>query len=245
MNTHQKLTFKQRLGTLLIPKLPVTRENFERLRFELNALRVGLNNRINPFAIYKVRQQRSRTGLSVNIGAGPFGTPGWVNIDMFKFKEVTLVYDCRKKMPFKNETVERIRCEHVFEHLDRNDEAPKFLSECLRSLKNGGVLRIIVPDLELFVKAYASGDRQQWNAIGFDLDRLPWGLETPMDILNHTFRQNGEHKYGYDFETLHKTVAAAGFSKVTKASWGVSQDPMLQGDLENHKPYSLYVDCMK
>jgi predicted SAM-dependent methyltransferase len=148
-------------------------------------------------------------------------------------------------MPFKNETVERIRCEHVFEHLDRKDEAPKFLSECLRSLKKGGVLRIIVPDLELFVKAYCSGNKQQWKAIGFDLDNLPWELETPMDILNHTFRQNGEHKYGYDFETLHRTATAAGFSKVAKTSWGVSQDPMLQDDLENHQPYSLYVDCMK
>jgi predicted SAM-dependent methyltransferase len=245
MDTHKKLTIKQRLGALLIPRLPVTRENFDRLRFEFNAFRINLNNRINPFAIYKVRRQRAATGLSVNVGAGPFGSPDWVNIDMFNYKGVNLVYDCRKKLPFRDTTVDRIRCEHVFEHLDRKDEAPEFLSECYRCLRTGGILRIVVPDLELFVRAYVSGDRQQWQAIGFDLDHLPWGLETPMDILNHTFRQNGEHKYGYDFETLRITAAAAGFSKITKLSWGSSEDPKLRGDLENHRPYSLYVDCLK
>jgi hypothetical protein len=66
-----------------------------------------------------------------------------------------------------------------------------------------------------------------------------------MDILNHTFRQRGEHKFGYDFETLRRTVSKAGFLKITKMSWGNSADPMLKDDLPNHRPYSLYVDCMK
>lgn len=242
---HEKKTLKQRLGSFLIPKLPITKENFDKLRFEMNAMSVNLNNRINPIAISKVNRERAKTGLSVNIGAGPFGKDGWVNIDMFKYQNITLVYDCRKKLPFKDGTVDRIRCEHVFEHLDRKDESPSFLKDSLRCLIPGGVLRIVVPDLELFVNAYCAGTPEAWAALGFDLDNLPWGLETPMDILNHTFRQNGEHKYGYDFTTLRKTVMAAGFSNAEKMSWGRSADHALEDDLENHKPYSLYVDCIK
>lgn len=241
----EKKTLKQKIGSFLIPKLPITRENFDKLRFEWNAMTVSLNNRINPVAISRVNRERAKTGLSVNIGAGPFGKDGWVNIDMFRYNNITLVYDCRKKLPFKDATVERIRCEHVFEHLDRKDESPSFLNDSLRCLVPGGVLRIVVPDLELFVKAYCAGTPEAWKRLGFDMDNLPWGLETPMDILNHTFRQNGEHKFGYDFETLHRTVIAAGFGKAEKMSWGKSADPRLEDDLENHRPYSLYVDCIK
>jgi hypothetical protein len=66
-----------------------------------------------------------------------------------------------------------------------------------------------------------------------------------MDILNHTFRQNGEHKYGYDYETIRRTIIQCGFKQVDKKSWGQSFDPKLQDDLENHRPYSLYVECVK
>ncbi len=243
MNT--KLTFKQKLGKFLIPRLPVTKENFDRIRFELHAFLINLNNFFNPLARYKIYMQRKENNLSVNIGAGPFGKPGWVNIDTFRYKNITLVYDCRRKLPFKNESVLRIRCEHVFEHLDIHDEVPKFLSECRRCMVKGAVLRIIVPDLELFIKAYVSNDENEWREIGFNLSDLPGGLETPMDILNHTFRQNGEHKYGYDFETLNKVLKSAGFSNVEKKQWSKSADNLLEDDLENHKPYSLYVDCIK
>jgi predicted SAM-dependent methyltransferase len=238
----QGQTLKQRIGNYIIPRLPVTKENFDRFRFEMNSFLLNIKNGINPVAISKIRQLQKRTDLSVNVGAGPFGKEGWVNIDMFRMKNITITYDCRKKLPFTDDSVSRIRSEHVFEHLDRVDEAPKFLNECYRCLKTGGVLRIVVPDLELFVHAYCSGDPEEWKKIGYDLSNASWG---PMEILNHTFRQNGEHKFGYDFETLRKTVSVAGFARIEKMSWGRSLDHSLEDDLENHRPYSLYVDCVK
>jgi predicted SAM-dependent methyltransferase len=241
----EKRTFKQRIGAFLIPKLPITMENFNVLRFELKCMRINLNNRINPFAISKIHRQRSKTGLSVNIGAGPFGQADWTNIDMFPHKNVALIYDCRRKLPFADGSVDRIRCEHVFEHLDNKDEAPKFLKECLRCLGTGKVMRIVVPDLELFINAYCDSSGEAWKKLGYDLNNLPGDLETPMDILNYTFRQSGEHKYGYDFRTLQGILQKAGFKVIQKMSWGNSLDPMLKDDQENHKGYSLYVDCVK
>jgi predicted SAM-dependent methyltransferase len=238
-------SLKQKIGAFIIPILPITRENFNRLRFELHTFLINTNNSINPFALYKIYTLKRRTNISINVGAGPFGKENWINIDTHKFKNISLVYDCRRKLPFRESSVSRIRCEHVFEHLDKVDEAPTFLKNCLRCLAPGGILRIVVPDLELFITAYNSKDPKEWQKIGFDLTNLPWGLETPMDILNHTFRQNGEHKYGYDFFTLQKLVLKAGFSQVNKMEWGKSNDNLLEDDLENHKPYSLYVDCIK
>ncbi|WP_431212341.1 class I SAM-dependent methyltransferase [Puia sp. P3] len=238
-------SLKQIVGTYIIPKLPMSRETFEKVRYELNAVYVSINNSINPYYIARLNRHRNKNNLSVNVGAGPFGQEGWTNIDMFKFKNISFPYDCRKKLPFRDNTVDRIRAEHVFEHLDKKEEAPKFLSECLRCLKPDGTLRIVVPDLELFINAYKTGTAEAWKSLGFDIDNLPGGLVTPMDILNYTFRQNGEHKYAYDFATLRYTVMNAGFKDVTKVSFGVSADPMLRADQEVHRNYSLYADCTK
>ena len=238
-------TFKQKIGKSLIPSLPMSRETFDKLRHELNCMFITVNNAINPVYIARINRHRNRTDLSVNVGAGPFGQEGWTNIDMFHYKNVSFRYDCRKRLPFRDGSVARIRCEHVFEHLHKKEEAPKFLSECLRCLKPGGILRIIVPDLQLFIEAYQAGTPEAWQKLGYDLNNLPGGLVTPMDILNYTFRQNGEHKYAYDFPTLRGEILQAGFKEVRKMSWGNSLDPMLTDDQPVHKDYSLYVDCIK
>jgi predicted SAM-dependent methyltransferase len=240
-----KRTLKQKIGSSLIPGLPMSRETFDKIRHELNCLFVNVNNAINPFNIARINRHRNKTGLSVNIGAGPFGQESWTNIDMFLYKNVSFRYDCRKRLPFRDNTVDRIRCEHVFEHLHKEEEAPKFLSECLRCLRPGGILRIIVPDLELFIDAYRTGTPEAWQKLGYDLNNLTGGLATPMDILNYTFRQNGEHKWAYDLPTLRGMVLKSGFKEVHKMSWGNSLDPMLKDDQPVHKDYSLYVDCIK
>jgi len=238
-------TLKSRLGKFFFSYLPITRENFEIIRHEFRMFRVNLNNFLNPIAIFNLRKGIAGKDLSINLGAGPFGKSGWVNVDIRKFKHINFTYDFRKKLPFKTNSVRRIRLEHVFEHLDIKDEVPVFLKECLRVLQPNGVLRIVVPDLGKFISAYISNDLNQWALLGWNLNHLPPNFYTPMDILNHTFRQDGEHKYGYDQSTLVKTIERAGFNQVIVQEWGSSVDPLLADDLENHRYYSLYVEAIK
>ena len=101
-------TIKQKIGKLLIPTLPISRENFDILRFELNALGVNLKNKLNPFTIARRKKYAKIDDLSINIASGPFGEEGWVNIDMFKHKNIAFVYDCRTKLPFRDNSVARI-----------------------------------------------------------------------------------------------------------------------------------------
>jgi predicted SAM-dependent methyltransferase len=239
----KKKTFKQKLGSLIIPRLPVTRENFDRVRFEINAAIVNFNNTFNPVSRYKIFKLRKEKNLSVNIGAGPFGKPGWINIDLFRHKNISLRYDCRSRLPFSDSSIDRLKCEHLLEHLDIRDEVPHFLNECLRCLKPNSIFRIVVPDVELFIMAYCSGKKEEWAKIGFTEIESQWG--SGMYILNHVFRQNGEHKFGYDFKTLKGILEKAGFESIKKTSFGNSEDLHLRDDLENHRPYSLYVDCKK
>ena len=238
------MTLKQKIGTFVIKLFPGTRENFNIFRYELNAFFLRLKNKTFPLKINEINKYTAGDSLSVNFGAGPFGETGWVNIDMFKMKNISFTYDCRRNIPFKDNTISRIRCEHMLEHLDRMDEAPLFLKECFRCMKVGAVLRIIVPDLVLFVRAAYLDTEESWSIIGIDKKQLNRSWHTG-DILNHVFRQNGEHKFAYDFCTLSKTLNDAGFLKIEKCSFMQTMDPLLAKDQPNHQHYSLYVECIK
>ena len=65
-----------------------------------------------------------------------------------------------------------------------------------------------------------------------------------MDIVNYVFHQWGEHKWGYDFDTLQHRLRQAGFAHVERMSFGHSLDPRLACDRDTHAPYSLYVDAV-
>ncbi len=236
---------KQRFGKLIIANFPFSRHFFKHLRWELRILWVRINNQINPLHILRIYQIRKGNDLSVNIACGGSAKKGWVNLDLMKHKNITLRYDCRKKIPFKEETVARIRCEHFLEHLDYLEEAFFLVKSCYKSLKIGGVLRIVVPDAGSFLLAYKEGDKQKWLALNWDPDNLPEGFHTPMDIINFIFRQEEEHQYAYDFETLSSLLRRAGFKNIRKTQFGISQDSQLKDDQEGKKANSLYVEAIK
>ena len=140
--------------------------------------------------------------------------------------------------------------EHVFEHIDYTEEAPYFLSECYRVLQPGGVLRIIVPDAELYLKAYSEGE---WAPLEAIRDLAPDHVDphngsrynTRMELINVIFRQGQEHKFAYDYETLSLLLQRSGFSDVRRQSCGESVLEGLAIDKPSRAPESLYVEAVK
>ena len=234
---------KQRIGAYLIPRLPVNEHVFGHLRLEINCWWVRILNRCHPGFISARKRLLALRGASVNIGSSGTGTESWVNLDIGKHKGLSLRWDCRKSLPLSTDSVLRIRCEHVFEHLSYPDEVKPFLRECRRVLSPGGVLRIVVPDARRYLQAYCSGTG--WAELGWDLRQLPEGFETPMDLVNHVFRQEHEHQYAYDFETLKLRLEGAGFRRVELMEFGKSLNNELENDQPVHRPYSLYVEAVK
>jgi len=239
------MNIKHKIGKLLIKKIPVSPEILSIFRVEFRAFRTRINCRFNPFKRLAIAKFSSLNNISLNIGCGPFGQQGWINVDLMALKNVSFTYDSRKHLPFKNRTVARIRVEHFFEHLDKSFEVPYFLDECKRVMQEGAVLRIAVPDIEKFIAAYTKNDKKQWGDLGYNVDVLPEGFDTKIAILNHIFRQNGEHKYAYDFEALNYVLLKHGFKNITRQQYRQSIDDQLKDDQENHANYSLYVDCIK
>jgi predicted SAM-dependent methyltransferase len=239
------MTIKQRAGKFIAKISPVSPEILTTVRVEFRAFRNRISYRLNPFKRLSVSKFISADNISLNIGCGPFGQDGWVNVDLMKLRNVSFTYDSRRHLPFKDQTVERIRVEHFFEHLDKSFEVPFFLEECKRVMKEGAVLRIVVPDIEKFITAYYKNDKALWTELGYNIGALPEGFDTKVAVLNHIFRQNGEHKYAYDFEALNYVLAQQGFKNITRQHYKESLDELLKDDQENHSKHSLYVDCIK
>lgn len=128
-----------------------------------------------------------------------------------------------------------IYSEHFFEHLEYPEETLSFLCECLRILEPGGLFSVGVPDTELCIRAYCSGE---FSARCLGLQPVEW-CETAMQHLNFLFHQGGEHKQLYDELTLTKVLANAGFCDLVRREY----DPAL--DSEDRKLGSLYVNARK
>jgi predicted SAM-dependent methyltransferase len=194
------------------------------------------------------RQFKSADNLLVNVGAGSQGKPGWVNVDGWKQPSINCLYDCRKDLPFPDESVRGIFCEHFFEHIDYLEEAPYFLSDCRRVLKRGGVLRLIVPDAERYLRAYCKGGWEELTMLrGLDANHRDFygRYNTPIELVNFVFRQGHEHQFAYDFETLEFVLAQNGFSEIVRQQYNRSVMPEVCLDQAYRASESLYVDARK
>lgn len=214
------------------------------MRFELYQAKVRFLNR-NAHKKFK-----GMTDIKLNIGPGPNAKSDWINLDIAKKPGIDCVYDCRKKLPFEDKSVKLIFMEHVFEHIDYTEEAPYFISECHRILAPGGILRMIVPDIELYMRAYCEDNWESLKRIRPLNDQLedPFfkcQYRTKMELINVLFRQNFEHKYAYDYETLSFILKRYGFDDVSKQSYMQSHDNELLMDQEQRASESLYVEAVK
>jgi predicted SAM-dependent methyltransferase len=238
------MTVKQRLGRWLVRNCGTNWRTVGLLRFELMALETRALNVVSP-AIRRTRRKLARRhGLSVNLGSGGRGQEGWVNLDVGRHhKDVTFPWDIRRGLPFGDGQVARIFAEHVIEHIEFREDLPRLLASIWRVLEPGGRVRIVVPDCERYLEAYVTRDPAKWAALG--LATLPSDMPTPMAMVNHEFHQGGEHQFGYDYETLRYVLSKAGFCEVGKRAYGMSDDPELCLDREQHSTYSLYVEARK
>src|ERR1035438_10502568 len=231
------VTLKQRIGNWVFPRMPITRFLFEQIRIELNSCSVRLGNVLLPWRRRHVKLLRTLRDVRVNVAAGPFPLRGFINLDLNKCRPNVIAWDCRWDLPFSNDSVTGIRVEHFLEHLETKEELPSFLSDALRVLKPRGVLRIVVPDAERYIRAYCLEDLSGFVALAVPVP-FPDDLPTKLDIVNHMFHQWQEHRWAYDFETLSHRLRVAGFARVERMSYQRSLDPELALDRENHAPYS-------
>ena len=89
----------------------------------------------------------------LNLGCGRRFHPAWTNIDFISADKTVITHDLRLGIPAGDKQFDVVYHSHVLEHFSRADGL-KFLHECYRVLKDEGVIRIAVPDLEMATRLY-------------------------------------------------------------------------------------------
>jgi predicted SAM-dependent methyltransferase len=220
------------------------------------AIELGFSARRALYSRTTRRRLAALDGCRVNVGCGYRPTPGWVNIEL-KSTADFYFWDCRRGLPFSDNRVTAIYSEHVFEHFDPETDATLFLRECLRCLRPGGVLRIVVPDAGAYLRAYGQSwerlaaisqleqTQEGWREKRYNYKGIINVYRTQMQLINEVFRQGNQHKYAYDEETLVLVLRDAGFSRVIRQSFGISLDQDMAPDNETRRAESLYVEAVK
>ncbi len=133
----------------------------------------------------------------------------------------------------------------MVEHLSYEDVF-KLARECHRILKPAGVFRMVVPDLQVFLRIFLDPDesrRQQIFKLYPDHAMQTLSVRTPLEMIDYGFRDNkfNRHRSAWDWETAETRLIEAGFSEVHRSSVNVSRDSMLSGHDKPHWSNFRYV----
>lgn len=138
-------------------------------------------------------------GEYLNIGCGGRYASGdkWTNIDIRPVNHSILPFDIRKGLPFGDGAFELVYHSHLLEHLDRSS-APGFMKECFRVLKPGGILRVVVPDLEQICRLYLLALDKVKRGDAEGEGKYEWMTLELMDQLVREYSGGGMLEYSFE-----------------------------------------------
>lgn len=97
----------------------------------------------------------------INLGSGKdWSLKNWYGIDRINDEYL----DAKSILPFDDNSIEDIYSSHFFEHVD-NKTARNLFAESCRVLRQGGILRIVVPNFGLFLQKYREHDENWFRKI--------------------------------------------------------------------------------
>lgn len=137
--------------------------------------------------------------------------------------------DLSRPFRFPDNTFECAFTSHVLEHL-HPDVAEHCLREVHRVLMPGGIVRVVVPDLDRAVAGYDPADP----------DRFLWGM-----YQGRSSREMGavRHWWSYNAHSLEVLLRTVGFADVERCDYRQGRLP----DLEriDNRPGSLFMEAVK
>jgi predicted SAM-dependent methyltransferase len=184
------------------------------------------------------------------------------DISIFKHKEVggdVINHNVVNGLPFEDSSVQCIFSSHFIEHLTF-EESINFLKECYRVLRPNGILRIICPDIMIWVnKIYKGTDVNFFQTYKDSLDVDFWEnsvyhikdkVKTNTQVLNSMIFNWG-HKWMWDFESLKMELESVGFGSVEqmehlKSNIGRIEEietRLSKDKIEARNLESMFVEC--
>jgi len=161
-----------------------------------------------------------------------------------------------RRWKFKGESVDIVYASHLFEHLSIKS-TKLFLNEAYRTLKSGGIIRLVIPDLlsnaSEYVMENEKGNKEAAAQFMWVLNlhregQYPKG-NLMHDLIGWMQGWPHQHKYMYDSYSLTQLFKEAGFEKIEESVYGESstiqditsvEDPAIGG-----YGNSLYMEAIK
>mgnify|MGYP001174812537 FL=1 len=178
--------------------------------------------------------------MKFNIGCGwrDFGKD-WIHIDGGEYDHLDSSDIFIRA--YEDDTADLIYSSHFIEYLDREEVVP-LLKRWKEVLKPNGVMRLAVPNFEVYANLYSSGEYPLDNFLGVLYGKMPMGDETIY------------HKTVYDFHSLKSLLKNIGMKEIKKYNWEEtshsefddhSQAYLPHMDKENGTSMSLNMECRK
>jgi predicted SAM-dependent methyltransferase len=217
--------------------------------------------------------------IKLNLGCGSVRPGGWVNTDSswnahlqrlpvvgtavrkvfrtVEYNNNNLVYmNLNKRWKYSDNSVDIVYASHLFEHLTLAS-ADLFLKEAYRTLKPGGIIRLVVPDLykicKRYIQEYESGTAENTTefimwAINMHREgqygaKIGAGKKMVLEVQGYPH----QHKFMYDEKSLGKKLKEYGFTNILSLEYGVSHYIPEIKDVEGTKEsyLSVYLEAKK
>jgi predicted SAM-dependent methyltransferase len=172
------------------------------------------------------------------VGCGNHRLDKFLHADICAFKQYKhgkdvgppdLICDIADYIPLKESSCKFIYSRGTLEHLKYQELINHFI-ECNRLMQNGGIIRMDVPDFDLFIKDYLN--KVFKNELG-DPKTLVGPMENYTDFfVNRTFYP--DHYYLHNIDTLSRALKKCGFTNIKRC---------LPGETENEDVSRIIYSC--
>lgn len=136
--------------------------------------------------------------LRLNLGCEFNRLLGYTNIDINPHVRPDLIADARELRRYDDCSCSEILASHLLEHFYESEVVPA-LSEWNRLLAPGGLLTIIVPDVEKVARAWLAGELNEKDIlhgfIGSNQQKSPWQLHRTFFWRDRLFRLLSENNF--------------------------------------------------
>jgi predicted SAM-dependent methyltransferase len=184
---------------------------------------------------------KSNEVKKIQIGCGKNLLEGWLNTDLNNTDTVAYL-DAGEPFPMEAETFDFIYSEHLFEHLNVEQQI-NMLNEGYRILKKGGIMRIAMPNLKFLYNIYVNPSTpahidyvnhsvSSYPCLKSVFESVHNKEEHYIYVINNFFKAWG-HQMIHDFSSIEKLALQCNYKVVRQCKVGESQVSFLQ-NIEKH-----------
>jgi predicted SAM-dependent methyltransferase len=159
--------------------------------------------------------------MKLHLGCGEKYIPGFIHVDVQDYPHVDYRVPVDRLSFAADGSVDLIYACHVLEHFGRH-ETDQVLAEWFRVLRQGGVLRLAVPDFAAVASRY-----QQTGNLSELIGLVSGGQRNEYDF----------HKMVFDEKLLRERLLKAGFSRVYRYDWRHTEHSWLDDYSQAYLPH--------